>query len=174
MQLESLEIRQASVEDLPRLHEMALAMKASKTDEYFPKSIELQEAGERLVLIAEYDGQDAGYCMLSWSPKYGFYRAHGYPEIQDLNVLPTFRNKGIASAMIAHCEGLAVQKGLKFMGISVGLTPSYGTAQRLYIKLGYVPDGHGVTYDRQTMSNGEIRPVDDEMCLMLLKHLQTL
>lgn len=172
MQLENLKIVQAGVDDIPRLYEMALVMKASKPDGYFDKSMELQGEGERLVFIGEYDGKDAGYCMLSWAPKYGFYRAMGYPEIQDLNVLPVFRQKGIATAMIAYCEGLAVANGLKNMGISVGLGTSYGPAQRLYVKLGYVPDGQGVTYDRKTVSFGEIRPVDDDLCLMMVKDLQ--
>lgn len=173
MQLENLEIRQAAVEDIPRLHEMALCMKASKSDDYFDQSITLQDQGERLVLIAVHEGQDAGYCMLSWVPKYGYYRAMGYPEIQDLNVLPDCREKGIATAMIKHCEGLALEKGKKVMGISVGLVASYGPAQRLYTKLGYAPDGQGVTYDRQIVSHGEIRPVDDDLCLMMVKDLQT-
>lgn len=172
MQMQNLEIVQAEVDDIPRLHEIALQMKASKRDDYFDKALELQGQGERLIMIARYGGQDAGYCMLSWAPKYGFYRAHGCPEIQDLNVLPSFRQKGIASAMIAYCEGLAAQKNIQYMGISVGLAASYGAAQRLYVKLGYVPDGYGVTYDRQTVSFGEIRPVDDELCLMMLKDLQ--
>ena len=173
MQLENLEICQAEVDDIPRLHEMALRMKAGKAEDYFDKSMELQEQGERLVFIAVYEGRDAGYCMLSWAPKYGYYRAMGYPEIQDLNVLPDFREKGIATVMIKRCEGLAIEKGKKIMGISVGLVGSYGPAQRLYTKLGYVPDGHGVTYDRQTVSYGEIRPVDDDLCLMMVKDLQT-
>lgn len=172
MQLENLKIRQAGVDDLSILHDMALAMKVVKDIGYFEMAMEHQEAGERLVFIAEYDEQAAGYCMLAWSPKYAFYRAMGYPEIQDLNVLPGFRQRGIARTMIAHCEELARQKGLARMGISVGLTASYGPAQRLYFKLGYIPDGHGVTYDRQRVAPGEFRPVDDDLCLMLVKDLQ--
>ncbi|MCB9983320.1 MAG: GNAT family N-acetyltransferase [Rhodospirillales bacterium] len=173
MQLEKLKIVRAGVDDLSRLHEIALAMKAAKDIGYFERAMEHQEAGERLVFLAEYDGAAAGYCMLAWSPKYAFYRAMGYPEIQDLNVLPDFRQCGIASAMIGHCEELARQKGVECMGISVGLTASYGPAQKLYIKLGYIPDGHGVTCDRQPVALGEFRPVDNDLCLMLVKDLQS-
>ena len=37
--------------------------------------------------------------------------------------------------------------------------------------LGYVPDGSGATYDRLTVAGGEIRPVDDNLCLMMIKAL---
>ncbi len=173
MQLENLVIRQATVDDISLLQQIADDMKSVKDIDYFELSLEHQAAGERLVFIVEYDGKTAGYGMLSWAPKYAFYKAMGYPEIQDLNVLPDFRSKGIASNVIAYCEDLARKKGRSHMGISVGLTASYGAAQKLYVKLGYVPDGHGVTCDRKAVSHGEIRPVDDDMCLMMVKDLQT-
>ncbi len=173
MQLENLVIRQASVDDIHILQKIADEMKSAKDVGYFELSMEYQDAGERLVFIAEYEGETAGYGMLSWTPKYGFYKAMGYPEIQDLNVLPSFRGKGIATTMIAHCEDLARKKGKDHMGISVGLTASYGAAQRLYVKLGYIPDGHGVTCDRKSIVHGEFRSVDDDMCLMMVKDLQS-
>ena len=58
------------------------------------------------------------------------------------------------------------------MGIGVGLYTSYGAAQRLYCKMGYVPDGNGVTYDRKLLAAGEFRPLDDQLCLMMIKDLE--
>lgn len=171
MQLEKLKIRQAWYEDIRIFRDIADAMKSAKAPDYFENAFAHQDAGERLVFLLEYDEEVCGYCMLSWSPKYGHYRAIGCPEIQDLNVLPAFRKKGIASAMITHCEDLARDKGHTQMGISVGLTPRYGAAQRLYVKLGYVPDGHGVTCDRKSVAHGEFRSIDDDLCLMMLKTL---
>lgn len=57
------------------------------------------------------------------------------------------------------------------MGIAFGLHSSYGAAQRLYIKLGYIPDGQGATYDRKQIAYGDFKPVDDDLCLMLMKAL---
>jgi len=171
MQLENLVIRQAVVDDIQKLRDMAVTMKAVKDADYFDLAMEHQGAGHRLVFIAEHEGQAVGYCMLSWVPKYAFFKTLGFPEIQDLNVLPDFRKRGIASAMIAHCEGLAQKKGLEHMGIGVGLDASFGAAQRLYVKLGYVPDGNGVTHDRKQVAAGEFRPVDDNFCLMMVKEL---
>jgi GNAT superfamily N-acetyltransferase len=123
------------------------------------------------VFIARIDGADAGYGMLNWQPQYALYRRLGMPEIQDLNMIPQQRRKGAAAALIAHCEALARGEGRAQMGISVGLYADYGPAQRLYAKLGYVPDGFGVTYDRAAVRPGELRPVDDNLCLMLVKDL---
>ena len=173
MQLERFSIRQASVDDLAILQDIAAQMKSAKDADYFDLSMQYQAQGERNVLIAELDGGAIGYCMLSWTPKYAFYKSMGYPEIQDLNVLPEFRNRGFATQMIVHCENLVREKGVSHMGISVGLTREYGAAQRLYVRLGYVPDGYGVTYDRKPVSHAEFRPVDDDLCLMLIKNLQT-
>ena len=47
----------------------------------------------------------------------------------------------------------------------------FGAAQRLYCKLGYIPDGNGVTYDREAVRAGDMRAVDDLLCLMMVKAL---
>jgi hypothetical protein len=58
------------------------------------------------------------------------------------------------------------------MGIGVGLHRAFGAAQRLYIRLGYIPDGNGITYDRLQIAPGEFRPVDDDLCLIMVKELK--
>jgi hypothetical protein len=40
-------------------------------------------------------------------------------------------------------ERTAIEHGKNIMGIGFGLTADYGAAQRLYPKLGYIPDGRG-------------------------------
>jgi len=49
---------------------------------------------------------------------------------------------------------------------------SYGAAQQLYVRRGYIPDGNGLTYDRQTIQRGAFHPIDDDVSLMLIKSLQ--
>lgn len=112
-----------------------------------------------------------GYGFLNWGPKYSFYKRFDIPEIQNVNVLNDHRSKGIATQIILAAEGMAREEGHTQIGVSVGLTSDYGPAQRLYTKLGYYPDGNGITYDRQAVQAGEIRPVDDELCLMMVKDL---
>ena len=170
--MESIKLRTATVNDIPQLWDMALKMGAAKVDGYFDRSLEFQSNGSRVVMIAAIDGQDAGYGMLAWEPKYAFFRKMDIPEIQDLNVLPAFRRRGAASAMIEYCEDLARERGCAHVGIGVGMDVSYGPAQQLYVRRGYVPDGNGVTYDRQPIAKGAFKPIDDDMSLMMVKALK--
>jgi len=169
--MESIKLRTATRDDLPKLWEIILALKFAKQDGYFESAMEQQKAGVRDIFIASIDGVDVGYGMLAWEPKYVFFRKLNIPEIQDLNVLHDYRRRGVASAMIEHCEGLARKAGKEHMGIGVGMDASYGAAQQLYVRRGYVPDGNGLTYDRKPIAHGELRPIDDDISLMLVKAL---
>ena len=170
-QSQTIAIRKAGRGDIPALDAIAAAMRHAKELNYFERNLEQQEAGSREIFIAAKDGADVAYCILNWEPKYGLFKAHGIPETQDLNVIPSCRKKGVATALIKFCEDLALKKGKTLMGISVGLDPGYGAAQILYVKLGYIPDGLGITYDRKTVGYGEFKPVDDNLCLMMTKSL---
>ena len=166
-----IEIKTAKASDITALKSLAAAMPAHKQENYFETCLAQQIDGKRLVFIMTHDGQDVGYGMLNWNPIYTLYRRLEIPEIQDIAVIPSARRQGIASALIAHCENLAREKNKTQIGISVGLHSDFGAAQRLYVRLGYIPDGNGVTYNREPVRPGEIRPVDDDLCLMMIKDL---
>lgn len=167
----TIAIRQATESDGAVLDRLIDILGFHKEEGYVSRCLEEQAAGRRAIFIAAQDGADAGYGMLNFHPRYALYARLGLWEIQDLNVVPAARRRGVASAVIAHCESRARAQGHDAIGISVGLYPAYGPAQRLYAKLGYLPDGCGVTYDRQPVQPGEIRPVDDDLCLMLVRDL---
>ncbi|MCB9991029.1 MAG: GNAT family N-acetyltransferase [Rhodospirillales bacterium] len=168
-------IRQAGQQDIGALYGLIDALGFHKEQGYFERCLAEQDEGRRQVFIVQDEQkQDAGYGMLNWKPQYALYKKLEIPEIQDLNVIPAARRQGLASAVIGHCETIARARGCDHIGISVGLYPGYGPAQRLYVKLGYVPDGNGVTYDREPVSYGELRPVDDELCLMMVKDISPL
>lgn len=164
-------VRRAEAADLPGLQVMAGAMGSAHEAGYFGTCLTEQGEGRRDLYIVNADGADAGYGMINWAPQYTLYKRLGIPEIQDLNVLPVFRRRGIAAALIAYCEEQVRARGCTQAGICVGLHAGFGAAQRLYVRLGYVPDGFGVTYDRQTLTAGEFRPVDDNLCLMMVKDI---
>ncbi len=95
-----------------------------------------------LPLVAEYDGEPAGYLTLYPNSAWGALGGKGLPEIVDFNVLERFRRKGIGSRLMDEAERLA--KGYADrVYLGVGLMSSYGAAQRLYVKRGYIPDGSG-------------------------------
>jgi GNAT superfamily N-acetyltransferase len=164
-------IRRAEVADLQGLQIMAGALGSAKEPGYFGTCLTEQAEGRRDLFIINTGGADAGYGMINWDPQYALYKRLGIPEIQDLNVLPVFRRRGLAAALIGFCEEQARARGCTQVGICVGLHPGFGAAQRLYVRLGYVPDGFGVTYDRETVSAGDFRPVDDNLCLMMVRDI---
>lgn len=128
-------------------------------------------AGERSVIVGFIDTRAAGYVVLNWAPTYNMFARLNIPELQDLNVLPDFRRHGLGAALVNACENLARTRNCTEIGLAVGLTQSYGAAQRLYVRMGYIPDGQGVSYDRQNVRPGDMRAVDDDLCLMLVKSL---
>ena len=113
---------------------------------------------------------DKGFAVLNHDPRYHFYRKLGIAEIQDVFVFPDHRRQGIATTLIGHCES---QISGDMIGISVPVSPLFGVAQRLYADLGYRPDGNGVTYNRAPVIHNTTQRVDDDLCLMLLKDLNS-
>ncbi len=159
-------IRVAAREDIPALY--ALYTYIGKKDAgYFEHLFDMNAE-----IILHHDGDVmTGFCILNWQPRYSLYRRLNIPEIQDINVLPEHRRNGYARAMIKWCEGTARARGCDAIGISVGLTRDYGPAQILYTKLGYIPDGFGVTYDREAVTPFKAYPLDDDLALMMIKEL---
>ena len=165
-----IDIRKAEEKDLGSLRAIYDQI-GQKDPGYFETSLELQDKGERDLFIASLKGQDVGFCILNFKPQYSLYKKLEIPEIQDLNVVPDVRRQGVASALVAICEDRASGKGRNQIGVSVGLSAVYGPAQVLYHRLGYCPDGHGITYRRQGVQHGQMHPVDDDLCLMLVKDI---
>ncbi len=133
--------------------------------------LDQQTKGERDCFVSTVDGEFAGYVTVNWKPEYAGLVEIGIPEIQDLNVLPRFRRNGVASCLLDHAEQ-QVSRQFERVGIGVGLHPGYNSAQRLYVKRGYVPDGLGLTYDNRYVREGEQVYVDDNLVLHFTKDLR--
>lgn len=158
--------------DLAFLQSVAAGMGHSHAVDYFPRCLAEQVAATRHVYLAAFpDGRAAGYVQLNLKPVYVPFRRLNIPEIQDLCVLPSARRQGLGEKLVRHCENIARHAGYTDMGISVGLHAGFGQAQRLYVRLGYVPDGCGVAYDDDTINTGDLKPVDDLLTLKLIKTL---
>ena len=140
---------------------------ASIYDDYLKE----QEQGLRSVIVAKVNGKFCGYVTLKYQSEYPAFSKNRVPEISDLNVLPDFRNKGIGTCLINECEKLANVRGCRNIGIGVGMTADYGNAQRLYVQLGYAPDGNGLHYKNQPLHYGDKADVDDDLVLYFTKCL---
>ena len=158
-------IRRMEHDDAARLQEGFAAMGWSKPAGYFESCSEAQDSGHMEVWIAEVESQYAGHLKLAW---HSGSAQNETPEIQDLAVLPEYRRRGIAGALLDRAEVSAFERS-DIVRIAVGLHPGYNAAQRLYVLRGYVPDGRGVTYRNQPVAEGAKVRMDDDLVL----HLET-
>ncbi|WP_420125912.1 GNAT family N-acetyltransferase [Longimicrobium sp.] len=152
---------------------IALAFEAigwAKPREQYERYLGEQAAGDRHVFVAWMGDAFAGYVTLNWRPEYPPFRAEGIPVIEDFNVLPAFRRRGIGSALMDAAEAAAGARS-RVVGIGVGLDPDYGPAQRLYALRGYVPDGRGISWQNRTVAYRDQVLVDDDLVLWLTRTL---
>jgi len=164
----AVKIRRATGADIAVLYSVR---PETKQPGYFERCLGEQDENKRQVYLAAAGEKPAGYAHLVLMPRYRPFRQNDIPEIQDLYVAPELRGAGIGTALVAHCEEEALRRGAAEIGIGVGLYRDYGAAQRLYVRRGYMPDGAGVVYDNIPVTPGEMRAVDDYLCLKLVKKL---
>lgn len=161
-----IRIRVLEKEGIQKIVEAFAKANWPKPASIFNQYLQEQDNGERLVWLAYINDAIAGYCTLNFKSKYPAFSGNNIPEIMDLNVLPAFRKLGIGSALLDEAESNVKNS---IVGIGVGLYDGYGSAQKLYIKRGYVPDGMGITYNYQRIKPGNSYPVDDDLVLWLVK-----
>jgi GNAT superfamily N-acetyltransferase len=126
--------------------------------------------GQRLVLLAEVEGEIAGYLTVVWESDYLPFRQAGIPEIVDFNVLIKFRRRRVGTALMDAAEQRIARRS-PVAGIGVCLHTDYGAAQVLYARRGYVPDGRGVHYNDHYPQYGEQVRIGDDLTLYLTRQL---
>lgn len=138
-----------------------------KGREQYARYLKAQEAGEFQVLVAELDGEAAGYLLLKPRAPAGPFVGKEIAEIVDFNVLKKFQQRGLGNALMDEAERRA--GGRTCLG--VGLHSGYGTAQRMYVKRGYIPDGSGLWHGARQLAEGEPCINDDDLILYMAKGL---
>ncbi len=141
-----------------------------KSVQLFDRYLVEQSEGSRAVFVGLIDQEFAGYITVKWNPTYPPLAAAGAPELQDLNVLPSLRRRGVATSLVTAAER-EVKARSNLVGIAVGLHPGYNAAQRMYVRLGYVPDGNGITVREQPVRESQTITLDDNAVLHLEKNL---
>lgn len=164
-------IRPLIATDAGRIAAAFDAVGGNKPVEKYDGYLAEQQRGERAILVAETEGQFAGYVTVKWVSDYPSFRDDDVPEIQDLNVLPSTRRQGVGSALMDAAEALVSERG-DVVGIGVGMDPDYGPAQAMYVRRGYVPDACGLTSQTRHVQWGDTVTVNDHLVLYFTKRLR--
>lgn len=165
-------IRLLESSDIQPIAEVFARLGWHKPASQYEKYLSEQEKGERVVLAALAQNVFAGYVTICWQSHYPPFHATGIPEIVDFNVLPDFRCQGIGTLLMDEAER-RVAKVSSVVGIGVGMTAGYGSAQRMYVKRGYIPDGRGLMAGDAPVEYGKQAMVDDDLCLWFTKELRS-
>lgn len=138
--------------------------------EKYLKRLEDQKAGKAISLTAEYSGRPVGYINVYPDGAGGAFGGKGYPEIVDFGVLEKYRKRGVGTALMDAAEKIAGGYA-DIVCLGVGLHSGYGSAQRMYVKRGYIPDGSGVWYQGKVCAQYEECKNDDDLVLYFSKKL---
>lgn len=168
---DGIHIKLCEETDIPHLLNLVETGHHQTEPDYFKTALQEQADKKRLIFLSYVDNRLAGYVHLNFRPQYAPFLRLEIPEIQDLFVHPDFRRQGLGEGLIAVCENHVREMNKDEIGIGVGITAEFGAAQRLYVRLGYKPDGAGIVFDRGPVMTGELKPIDDRLCLMLMKSL---
>lgn len=142
-----------------------------RSPDMLPRRLAQQDAGEIVMLVAWDGDRYLGHGILCWRPAHAAFLQSEIPEIQDLDVHPTARRRGVASLLMDHLENLAANRS-PVVGLAVGLHPGYTAAQRLYIRRGYVPTAEAPFAHDAPVREGQQVAFDDELVRHFTKDLR--
>lgn len=168
--MKSLAIRTLEERDIAPIFAAFSDLGWDKPRSLYERYLSEQQRGSRTIFVALSGRDFAGYVTINWNPSYPPFRADGIPEIQDFNVLPRFRRRGIGTRLMDEAERKVSERS-SIVGIGMGMTPDYGAAQRLYVLRRYVPDGMGLAREGRPVRYGDEITVNDSLVLYLTKAL---
>ena len=139
------------------------------SEEKYLDRLKHQKEERCISLVAEYRHAVAGYINVYFHVLAGPFLEKEYPEIVDFGVLEKYRNHGIGSLLMDVAEKIGFEMS-DVICIGVGLHSGYGSAQRMYVKRGFVPDGSGVWYRDSVCVPYTDCCNDDDLVLFFSKH----
>ena len=167
---ENLLVRNMEERDAYTLAEDECAQGWNATPDKYLMRLRDQAEGRAIALAAEIDGRAAGYVNVYPDCPWGPFGGKGLPEIVDFGVLAKYRRRGIGSILMDVAEEIARQYA-DTVYLGVGLHSGYGSAQRMYVKRSYIPDGSGVWFGDTVCEPYAPCVNDDGLILYLSKKL---
>ena len=168
---EEVLIRDLKESDARIITEEEIAQGWHQSVEKYEKRLRDRDAGKCVSLAAEYRGSVAGYINVYPDSQWGAFGRRGLPEIVDFGVLEKYRNRGIGAKLMDAAENIAARYA-DTVYLGVGLHSGYGSAQRMYVKRGYIPDGSGAWYGDHVCEPYSACENGDELVLYLSKKLK--
>lgn len=169
---EELEIRNMEEADAQIFYDEYTAQGWHSEVEYYLMRVKDQAEGKCVALTAVYQGSPAGAVYVYLTAHEGPFKGKDWPIIVDFSVLQKYQRKGIGTRLMDVAEQIAGQHA-DTVCLGVGLCDAYGSAQRMYVKRGYIPDGSGVWYqDKPCIQYETVCTIDDDLVLYLSKSLR--
>ncbi|MCF0136546.1 MAG: GNAT family N-acetyltransferase [Lachnospiraceae bacterium] len=168
---EAIVIRDLAETDAEIITREEIAQGWHQTIDKYLERLDHRNQGRCISLVAEYQGNVAGYINVYLTAAEGPFKNEGLPEIVDFGVLEKYRCRGIGTKLMDAAEKIAGEYADKVV-LGVGLHAGYGRAQRMYVKRGYIPDGSGVWYANQPCEPYTDCANDDDLILYMSKVLR--
>ena len=164
----NIEIRNMIKSDIINFNKEFKLQGWEKSISLFERYYEEQEKRSRRVFVAYNENNVLGYATLISNDENGPFANKQIPTLRDFNVLEKYQNKGVGTALLDKIED-TVKEYSNSICLGVGLHSGYGSAQRMYIKRGYIPDGSGVWYNNMLLEQNAQCKNDDNLVLYLIK-----
>jgi len=164
-------VRKMTENDIDRILENYREQGWKKPQEVINNYFIRQNNKELFMFVAEYQNDVAGYTVLYPNAQYGPFANKNIPEISDFIVFIKYQRMGIGNLILDEAEKKASELSDE-VSLGVGMHSGYGSAQRIYIKRGYIPDGTGVWYNNVPLAPYAGCKNDDELILFLSKKLR--
>lgn len=168
---ERIIVRDMRMDDALSLFEQEKALGYGDAENRFPGRVTDAAEGKCVALVALVDDIPAGYVCVYWAAERGPFVGSGVPGIEDFGVLLPRRRMGVGNRLMEAAEKVASGRCDR-VWLAVGLHHWYGSAQRLYGKRGFVPDGSGVWYGDRVAEAYAAVSNDDDLNLYLVKELR--
>ncbi len=140
--IEIVPMTMAHLEDVLKVEETCFAIAWTRAD--FER--ELTANAMAIYRVALVDGVVAGYA--------GMWHVVTEGQITNVAVLPQYRGQGVGAALME--EMIAVAKEKEMIGITLEVKISNLTAQRLYARFGFRPEGFRKNYYQDTHEDAVI------------------
>lgn len=166
-----LTIRSMKKEDIVELKKEFDGQGWHKDVDTLTAYFEMQEKAERYIIVAEFNKKVAGYVTLVPEEKGGPFADKNIPVLVDFIVFEKYQRNGIGSKILDVAEKIASEIS-DTVSLAVGIHSGYGSAQRMYVKRGYIPDGSGAWYNNKQLAQYADCKNDDELVVYLSKKVK--